>query len=154
MTHRSARLQRPRRAYSRGTNLIELMIVVGIAGLLLLISTSAYQQYAQRAHRTEATSALTQLAARQESFRNVHHTYTDDLDALGFPGGCGDQDCVYTLSFTVTPDTRTFTARAEPTPGGGTNGVNQTRDEDCAWFTIDARGVTAAGPGSKCWTGG
>ena len=64
-------------------------------------------------------------------------------DALGFPDGC-TENCVYTVSFDVAPDTRTYTARFAPTPGGGWNDVDQTGDDDCAWFTIDAQGRRAA----------
>jgi type IV pilus assembly protein PilE len=144
---RRARERNP--ASIRGITLMELMIVVAIIGLMLVLATPAYLGYSQRVHRTEAMSALTRLYADQENYRNVHHTYTNDLTALGFPGGCSE-NCVYTISFDVAPDTRTFTARAVPTAAGGSNGVNQTRDDKCSWFTIDARGVKSAAD-ADCW---
>jgi type IV pilus assembly protein PilE len=150
---RDSRHGRAAARLQRGMNLIELMIVVSIVGILAFVALSTYQEYSMRAHRVEATSALTRLRASQENYRTVHHTYTNDLAALGFPGGCSEH-CVYTISFTVAPDTRSFTARAEATPGGGSNNVSQTRDSDCVWFSITAQGVRDAGPGSKCWTGG
>jgi len=133
-------------------SLIELLLVVTILGLLAVLATGGYRVYTQRAHRTEALTALLRLALRQEDYRLVNHTYSSDLDALGFPDGCSEH-CVYTVSFTVPPDTRGFAARAVPTPGGGRNGIDQSGDDDCQWFEIDARGRRAAGPGTDCWSG-
>ena len=133
-----------------GITLIELMIVVVIIGTLAAVAIPAYRGYTERVQRTEAKEALLALVTNQESFRLTNNTYTTDLDALGFPGGCTD-NCVYTIDFIVAPDTRRFTARARPTPGGGTNSVDQTLDENCQWFTITASLVRDAGPGDDCW---
>jgi hypothetical protein len=59
---------------------------------------------------------------------------------------------VYTITFDVAPTAQTYRARIQPTAGGGTNGVNQTTDGDCSWFTIDAQGVRAA-ENEKCLVG-
>lgn len=135
----------------RGVTLVELMIVITILGALAAIAIPAYRGYTERAQRTEALNGLGQMLMRQESFRNVNRTYTADFDALGFPGGC-TENCVYLVSFDVAPDTQTYTARFTANPDGGTNGVNQIRDEDCTWFTIDARGRRAA-ESDKCLMG-
>ena len=132
-----------------GMTLIELMIVVTILGIMAAIAIPAYRGYSERAQRTEAKNALNVLYTNQERFRLTNNTYTNNLAALGFPGGCSEY-CVYTLDFTVAPDTLTYTARAQPTAGGGTNGVNQTRDDACSWFTINAQGVRAA-ENNDCW---
>lgn len=132
-----------------GVTLVELMIVITILGTLAAIAIPAYRGYAERAQRTEGKAALLRLQANQERWYLSNNTYTNDLTALGFAGGCSD-NCVYTLDFTVAADTTGYTARAQPTAGGGTNGVNQTRDEDCSWFTINNRGVRDAEDDS-CW---
>jgi type IV pilus assembly protein PilE len=127
----------------RGFTLIELMIVVTIIGLMALISVPAYRGYAERAQRTEALDDMNRLYTQQENFRLVNNTYTNNLPALGFAGGC-TVNCVYNITFDVAPTTQTYTARLVPNPAGGTNGVNQTEDEDCQWFTIDALGRRSA----------
>lgn len=137
------------RRLTTGVTLIELMIVITILGLIAAIAIPSYVGYAERTHRTEAKEALLALRANQTRFRLQNNTFTDDLDALGFPAGCTD-NCVYTIDFTVAPDSRTYTARARPTPGGGINGVDQTRDTVCSWFTITANGLMEA-DSDECW---
>jgi prepilin-type N-terminal cleavage/methylation domain-containing protein len=132
-----------------GVTLIELMMVVTIIGIMTAIAIPAYRGYTERAQRTEGKNALNRLVTAQENFRLQNNTYTNDLAALGFPGGCSE-NCVYTVTFDVAPDARTYTARAQPTVGGGTNGVNQTRDTACSWFTITPTGVRDA-ESDNCW---
>jgi prepilin-type N-terminal cleavage/methylation domain-containing protein len=128
---------------ARGITLIELMIVIAILGTLAVVSIGAYRGYTERAQRLEALNDMNRLYLRQEEFRTVNHSFTSDLGALGFAGGC-TENCVYNITFDVAPDTRTYSARFVPNPAGGTNGVNQLRDEACSWFTIDALGRRAA----------
>lgn len=127
---------------ARGMTLIELMVVIMIIGIMAVIAIPAYRGYAERAQRTEALNAMGRMVTAQEQFRLVNNTYTNNLAALGFPGGC-TENCVYTVSFDVA-NAQTFRARFVPTPGGGTNNVNQTTDDACSWFTVDALGRRAA----------
>ena len=126
-----------------GVTLMELMTVMVMVGILVAIAVPAYSGYRERAWRTEALNAMGMMQTRQENFRLVNNTYTANLATLGFPGGC-TENCVYTVSFDVAPDTLTYTARFEPTAGGGTNSVDQTEDDLCSWFTITAQGVRDA----------
>lgn len=135
----------------RGMTLIELMIVITILGALTAMAIPAYRSYTERAQRTEALNGLGQMQLQQKNYRSVNNTYTDDFDALGFHGGC-TENCVYLVSFDITPNTQTYKARFTVNPEGGTNGVNQIRDEDCSWFTIDAQGRRAA-ESEKCLIG-
>jgi type IV pilus assembly protein PilE len=142
---------RARRASVGGVSLMELLIVITIVGVLAAIAIPVYRGYTQRTWRTEALNAMGQMQTRQENFRNVNHTYTADLDALGFPDGC-TENCIYTVSFDLAPDTRSYTARLTPTPGGGWNDVDQTSDDRCQWFTVDAQGRRDA-PDERCLRG-
>ena len=134
-----------------GFTLIELMVVLLIVGILGAVAVPAYRQYVVRAHRTEAKTALLRLAANQERHYLQHNTYTDDLAALGFAAGVSDNG-VYTLTV-PTADASSFEAVALPTPGGGLNGVDMSRDGTCARFTIDAAGRRSAfpDPDDTCW---
>jgi type IV pilus assembly protein PilE len=139
-----------RSSEERGITLIELMIVLAIMGTMVVIATSAYRGYAERAQRVEALADMGRLHLQQERFRSMNHTYTSDLNALGFAGGC-TENCVYDISFDEV-NARTYRARFVPHEGGGTNGVSQTSDEDCSWFTIDALGRREA-ENTKCLEG-
>lgn len=138
-----------RRSRLAGVTLIELMIVVTILGTLTAIAVPAYRGYSERAQRTEGKSALLRLATQQDRWYLTNNTYTNDLTALGFPAGCSE-NCVYTIDFTVAPDTVGWTARARPTAGGGTNNVDQTRDTACSWFTLSSTGARNA-ENTDCW---
>jgi type IV pilus assembly protein PilE len=144
MTNRMEYRSRAPHGRARGITLIELMVVIAIIGTMAVIAIPAYRGYAERAQRTEALNAMSQMVTAQENFRTTNPGigYTNNLAALGFPGGC-TANCVYTVSFDAA-DAQTFRARFVPTPGGGTNGVNQVTDEDCSWFTVDALGRRAA----------
>jgi type IV pilus assembly protein PilE len=135
-----------------GFTLIELLVVVAIVGTLLAVAVPAYRRHVERTHRVEAKTALLQLQQRQEQLYLRDNRYSNDLAALGFPGGCSEH-CVYIIEFTVAPDASGYTARARPKPGGGPNGVDQTRDDECQWFSIDASLSRRAGPDplQRCW---
>lgn len=138
----------------RGMTLIELMIVVVVIAILGVIAIPSYRQYTMRAHRTEAKSALLRLQANQERWYLQNNTYSDDPEALGFPGD-RTENGVYTLTITPGPGGLTlgYTATATPTAGGGTNGVRMTDDTECASFTVSSDGLKTASPdpNGRCW---
>ncbi len=134
-----------------GVTLVELMVVIVIVGILAAVALPGYRQYTIRAQRTEAKTALLQLATNQARFYLQNNTYTNNLAALGFPGGTSEQG-VYTLNVPLA-NAVTFQATAVPTPGGGVNGVDMTSDGDCALFSLNSQGVRAANPdpNTSCW---
>jgi len=134
-----------------GVTLIELMLVVVIVAILGMIAVPSYRQYSMRAQRTEAKTALLRIATNQERFYLQNNTYTNNLAALGFPGGVSEYG-VYTLNVPVA-NAQTYQATATPTPGGGINGKNMTSDAECAQFSINSQGVKAAAPdlNNTCW---
>jgi type IV pilus assembly protein PilE len=134
----------------RGVSLIELMVVIVILAVLVSFAASAFIDYRRRAHRTLATSALAEIAMNQSNFFLTNNTFAADFDVLGYPGGV-THDGVYLLEFVGTPDVNGFTVRARPAPGGGSNGIDQSRDDDCQWFTLNARNVRDSGPEPDCW---
>ncbi|MEM9067799.1 MAG: prepilin-type N-terminal cleavage/methylation domain-containing protein [Myxococcota bacterium] len=60
-----------------GYTLIELMIVVGIVGILAAIAIPSFTQYVQRAKTSEAITFLGEIRQRQESYRAEFGQYAD-----------------------------------------------------------------------------
>jgi len=134
----------------RGITLIELMIVITVLGLLASFATSLYANARVKTYRSTAMTALGVVSTNQEDFFASNLTFTDDFADLGFPAG-STHNGVYLLDFIGTPDTLSYTIRARPAPGGGSNGVDQSSDEACQWFTQNNLGVKQSGPDPHCW---
>ena len=141
----------PARRSQSGVTLIELLLVVTVVAILGMVAMPSYRQYSIRAQRTEAKTALLQLATNQERFYLSNNTYTNNLAALGFPGGVSENG-VYTLNVPVA-NAQTFQATAVPTPGGGANGRNMTSDAECTQFSLTSQGLKQAtpDPNTTCW---
>ena len=74
--------QQPHR--NRGFSLIELLIAMGVIGILASIAYPSYQNYVLRSNRTEGQNALLDILAQQQNFFSRNMTYTTDLTQLGF----------------------------------------------------------------------
>ena len=141
----------------QGVTLLELMIVVAIVAMISAFAYPSYMQYVVSTKRTVATSALLQIADRQQQFFMDNKSFSNDLTALGFAANplvladdgnstvVGDADAVYSVSLSNVAVT-TYTITAAPLHGQGD------RDTDCASLTLNqagARGNSAGG--DDCW---
>ena len=63
------------RSGPRGYSLLEVLVVVAIAGILLSVAIPAYQNYVQRGHRADAIRALLGICACQERLRSSNGYY-------------------------------------------------------------------------------
>ncbi len=71
----------------QGITLIELMIVIGIIGILVAIAAPSYSQYVRTARRAEAQQELLKAAAELEKLYGRRGSYTgalftDDISGL------------------------------------------------------------------------
>lgn len=64
-----------------GFTLIEMMIVVAIAGILAAISYPSYRDYVERAGRADGKAKLLEIMQAQERFYSQNQTYTANLGA-------------------------------------------------------------------------
>jgi type IV pilus assembly protein PilE len=119
-----------------GVTLLELMIVVGLIGILAAIAVPSYRGYVLRAQRTDATAALLRIAAAQEKFYLQNNTYTNNLTLLGVPN---TEHGWYSLNMNNTATTALFTATATAVAAGPQN-----RDTECRSFTINQTGQRGA----------
>jgi len=141
-----------------GFTLVELMIVVVIAGTLLAIAIPSYIDKVRTSRRVEAKTALLDLAGREERFYNTNNTYSltpSDLGygavAASFPMAVGSS--YYNVNVTnisagsagppVVAPTYTITATA----------INdQLKDTQCQTFTLTNTGLQTSAPNAtQCW---
>lgn len=66
---------------NNGFTLVELMIVVGILGVLAAVAIASYNAYIRRSRNSEATAVLADIRLKQEAYRGVFHEYAN---------GCGE----------------------------------------------------------------
>jgi type IV pilus assembly protein PilE len=139
-----------RRSQQGGFSLIELMIVVGILGLLLAIALPNYGGYLERTRRTDARGALLEIAAAEERHYFENNRYTNAIAEVWTyqeGGAYVSNDGHYALSVVLTGgDNNRFTATA-------TAQGKQAGDADCATFTIDETGLKEAtgDDPTACW---
>lgn len=67
-----------------GFTLIELMIVVGIIGILVAIAAPNFARYQSKARQSEAKIALSAVYAGEKSFYSEYSAYATSNDAIGY----------------------------------------------------------------------
>jgi Tfp pilus assembly protein PilE len=60
------------------------MIVVGIVALLVSLAAVSYSHFMHKAKAVEAELVVHEIERLQHLYHAVHHTYSDNLDELGF----------------------------------------------------------------------
>ncbi|HYA19158.1 MAG TPA: type IV pilin protein [Burkholderiales bacterium] len=133
--------------YSRGFNLIELMIVVTILGILAMIAFSIYTNEVIKGKRAEGKAALMQAAQIEERYYTANNQY-GTLAAAGINSFSGDNatNAAYAVTLTLV------------TSGGVNTGFTLTAvpnftDTACGALTITNTGLKGSGAGSvtTCW---
>jgi type IV pilus assembly protein PilE len=129
-----------------GVTLLELMIVVGIVGVLAGIAYPSYRAQVMRSYRTEARSALLQSAQKLERCFTRSQTYDNCITTLPFLSEQGH----YSINF-VAADTNfaldTYRLLA-------TRQDSQVADTDCGDLSIDQsnrRAATGTLGNAACW---
>jgi prepilin-type N-terminal cleavage/methylation domain-containing protein len=67
-----------------GFTLIELMIVVGIIGILVAIAAPNFAKYQSKARQSEAKIALSAIYGAEKSFYSEYAAYSSGMDAVGY----------------------------------------------------------------------
>jgi type IV pilus assembly protein PilA len=99
--------------------LIELMIVVGIIGILVAIAAPNFARYQSKARQSEAKIALSAVYAGLKSFYSKYSAYTPSMDAIGYEPE-GDKR-FYAVGWQAgTPGLVSGYAGAQTTPAFGT----------------------------------
>lgn len=128
---------------NKGFSLVELLVVIGILGILMTIAVPVYRGYTQRGHRAAAKAALLEDAQYMERYFTTHNTYNDTAtpDPPVLPRTSTEGN-TYAISFQGTPDATSFVIQAVPQG-------SQVGDK-CGTLTIDHLGNKSADV-AGCW---
>ena len=149
-----------RRNMAAGFTLTELLVTVGIAGILAAVAYPGFQEHVVRTRRTEAQAALQRLMQQEERYFTLHNRYFafapdavgDGRPALRWWSGtsparssheiaaraCDDQPIEQCVQLVATPGTRRVDATF--------------RDNQCDRLILTSTGERrATGPGLRCW---
>jgi len=100
----------------KGFTLIELMIVVGIIGILVAIAAPNFSRYQSKARQSEAKIALAAIYGSEKAFYSEYAAYIGSMDAIGYsPEGARR---FYTVGWSAAQG-------ANPTGYNGGNGNSQ-----------------------------
>lgn len=152
----SCHLRRGIAVVARGFSLIELLVVLAIAGVLAMVAYPGYRDSVTRTRRAEGRAALAALMLEQERRFTATGSYqafsATAPNGLRWYSGATPQDSAYELSgMTCSTGTLRDCVLLSATPG--TDRVHGGhRDPVCGQLTLDSQGARrAGGPGPGCW---
>ncbi len=130
---------------SAGLTLIELVLVVGLLGLLLSMAMPSYQGYLLRGHRVEAIRLLLEAAACQER----HRARTGFFDTSRCMDNSDSKFYHLVIEPEGQPESNGFVLIAQALDGQ--------QQDICGNFSLDQSGTRGiSGPQDKlhrCWAG-
>nr|WP_316643577.1 type IV pilin protein [uncultured Roseateles sp.] len=136
-------------APQRGFSLVELMIVVGIIGILSAVALPAYNDYVRRGQLPEATSALSDYRVKMEQFYQDNRNYGTGTCATGASWGnfvrSGSKYFTYACALSNSGQGFTVTATGA---AGSAIGHEYTVDHNGAMATTKFKGSSST---KACW---
>jgi type IV pilus assembly protein PilE len=129
---------------SKGFSLIELMVALGIVGILSAVAYPSYTSYILRTNRADAKAIMMESAQFMERYYSTNNTYVGAvLFSTVVPKGAVGSRIKYNLSYqTGEPTATTFVLQAIPTTAQAS--------DSCGTLTLSQTGAqtpTTAG----CW---
>lgn len=141
------KLERLGTKLTHGFTLVELLIVVGIIGVIAAIAVPQYGDYVTRSKLTEATATLSEHRVKMEQFFQDNRTYANACATGSIAATPTGRYFTYACS---NLSATTFTITATGITAQGTDGFVFTINQ------ANARGTTTvkdgwAGAASSCW---
>jgi type IV pilus assembly protein PilE len=137
------------RSNQRGFSLIELVITIGILGIIAAIAVPSYTSYILRSHRTDAMRALTSLRQALERCYSQNFSYTTPACPAAPGAATTSANGYYNITYPTLNATQ-YTLLATATG-------RQTHDTNCASMQITNAGqqtsLNSGGTDSTliCW---
>ena len=129
-----------------GFTLVELCVVLALAGVLATIAWPSFQSQLQRGRRADAVTALTRVQLAQESHRAHHGLYAAQLGALVGAAAPRSAEGLYDIELQARGG-EGYEARA--TARAGTPAA---ADTGCARLVLRVQdGLADYAPSARCW---
>lgn len=134
---------------NNGFTMIEVVIVIGILGIIVAVGYPSYLGYMEKTRRIEAKTLLSEVSGELQRFQTENNTFTDDLTELGYPSATVlSETGLYSLAVS-NATANSFLLTAAPVVGKA-----QENDDDCGSFTVNSVGVkavTGTAVAADCW---
>lgn len=150
-------MPRPPHPRRTGFSLIELMVVLVIAGVLAAVAYPALTSYVQRSRRADAVALLSAIVQAQERFRTNQVEYARSLSSLGITAT--NFTSHYTVAIGAVGNPATYTSGYVATASVSSTSP-QANDTKCATIGVQLDGsvltyiaTDSAGNNSSasCW---
>lgn len=134
----------------KGFTLVELLVVVAIAGILASVAIPYYKSYLETTRMETAKSAMLTLAASEQKYYSTYNVYTSSPQYLGYGAAAfpipipSSTEDYYSLGVTLSNGNTSYVITAVPTP-------LQAADQ-CGDLSLNNLGVgSSSGPNTACW---
>lgn len=135
-----------RLARAHGFTLVELCVVLAVAGVMAAMAWPSFQESLLRGRRADGIVALQRLQMAQESFRAQHGLYAPALSNLGAAGAALSSQGLYRIEMQRDGAER-YAARAVPREGAAA-----AADWRCGVLLLQVReGIAELAPSARCW---